>query len=147
MIKIESIEIGHGFLTVWSPSYPEIREYCRELYKKLPERLQELNPKDLWYHNPPMFHPYGQGPAVGRTQFKHFHIIYPNTPTDNDVRELATLIGKPQVEIELLEDYMDDEVTVDIQTVHKAYHKSVELYQELLEDLKRGKNVYSKELS
>lgn len=128
-IKLESIEIGHGFLSIWSPEYPALREFGKELYKKLPEELKAINQEDLWFHSPPLFHPYGQGPECGRKQYKHLHILYPRTPTDEDVRELYVILGRPQnLKIENLEDHKDPKIDAD-----KALKRSLQIYKKIME--------------
>lgn len=135
MLDFKSIEIGYGFLTVWSPSYPQLKEYCKGLYPKLPLEVRKVNNKDLWQHCEPAFHPYGIGPDCGRTQFKHFHIVYPDQPTYNDVDQLKALLEAPKIKIEYLEEHVDPNINKK-----EALQKSQEI-------LRRIRDVHNKKLS
>jgi len=75
--EVTDIEVGYGWLTVWTRQYIEMLDLAIEVYKHLPPEIQQINVPDLDDHNPGILHPYGQGPDTGRVYFKHFHVFLP----------------------------------------------------------------------
>ena len=99
MVTLTDIETGPDFITIWGIEYPEIREYASSLYSKLPKKLQNINQKDLWRHDPSRFHPNGVHPK--RKYFKHFHIELLKEPTDEDILLVKQLINKPNIGVNI----------------------------------------------
>lgn len=112
-MRIDEIEIGHHFLTIWGYPLQELKEMAKVVYTQLPECIQCINPPTLWHHQPSMYHPYGTGPDIGRKHFKHFHILFPNLPSTKDVNMVRDII-KPYangpIAITRLEDKVDSRV-------------------------------------
>lgn len=133
MVTLTSIEIGHQFLTVWGTQYPEIKNLAATVYPKLPPEVQALNPPDLWHHAPAIYHPYGQGLKIGRKFHKHFHIIYPKPPGDKEVNELKSILNRPNLVVECLEDHVNPALNI-----RECYKVSRQYLNEHLRTLDSG---------
>jgi len=110
MYRINNLESGYDFITLYFESHKEMEEAATKLYrymKRVGFKHYDVQRKNLT-HKPgdiPHFHngtPASKGP--------HFHVIYPDRPEKQDWEELINMCKSKLVEIEL-NDFENEEIS------------------------------------
>lgn len=109
MIKVAHIELGYDFITLYFPSWKDMTTFAIKSEDKL-RRLKfphmELQRKEF-RHLPgdvPHFHSTGDAKELWGDNYHHFHIIYPTTPTDEDLEYLYTHLNDENRQLEISRD-------------------------------------------
>lgn len=93
-MEVKDIEVGKNYITLYFSKGCEALLYANKLYRIFKRsKHYDLQRKDFTHikGDVPIFHPKGDPIETGRKYIAHFHIIYPEKPTEEDWEELYKL--------------------------------------------------------
>lgn len=81
-IKVSSIQVGVNFITLYFNTVKDKNEYSSKLYNSFKNNFEYFNIQRRGFaHQPgdvPQFHKEGCPMELGKNDWHHFHIIYPD---------------------------------------------------------------------
>ena len=106
MLKVTHTEHGYDFITLYFKRLEHANEYAKLLYRKLKEIKPELTDINRlnFAHKPgdqSHFHTDGEPGHIWPKAFRHFHIMFPNKPKQDDWEFLYKVGNDKRLKLQL----------------------------------------------